>query len=79
MQDYKRVTDDEVFQLLEDLKTNSDEKILEKMNQTILLLLLDTRHFLRKIYKQIPNNNLNNIVTDPLKAKKNDIITGKEN
>ena len=74
MENYKRITDDEVFKVLEDLK-NEDEQALAKAIEALLLLELDIRHFLRKIYKNTPKK-ARNIVTDPLKAGKNDIVIG---
>ena len=74
MENYKRITDDEVFKVLEDLK-NEDEQALAKAIEALLLLELDIRHFLRKIYKNTPKK-VRNIVTDPLKAGKNDIVIG---
>jgi len=73
---YRRITDDEVFKTLESMK-NKDENVMSEVFKTLILLALDIRHFLRKIYKE-KNKKLNNLVTDPLKAKKGDIVIGED-
>lgn len=76
MEKYKRINDDEVFKTLDAIK-NEDEQSIKKTLETLIFLSLDIRHFLRKIYKDSPKK-LNHIVTDPLIAKKNDIVIGKD-
>ena len=73
---YRRISDSEVFKTLESMK-NKDENVMSEVFKTLILLALDIRHFLRKIYKE-KNKKLNNLVTDPLKAKKGDIVIGED-
>ena len=77
MSEYKRITDDEVFKVLEDLK-NEDEQALGNTMKAILLLQLDLRHFMRKVYKNMVKKPRSKTVTDPLKAKEGDVIIGNK-
>ena len=77
MKEYKRITDTDVFKVLDSLE-NQDELSMKEMYNTQMLLLLDIRHFLRKMYKESSRKKLTNIVTDPSKATKNDVVVGKE-
>ena len=77
MKDYKRITDADVFKVLDSLE-NQDELAMKEMYNTQMLLLLDIRHFLRKIYRETSKSKLTNIVTDPTKAKENDVVVGKD-
>ena len=77
MKDYKRITDADVFKVLDDLE-KKDEQALDKAWKTQLLLLLDIRHFLRKMYKQMPARRVEKLVTDPLKATEKDIVIRKD-
>ena len=47
MEQYKRISDEEVFKVLDDLK-NEDEQAMANALRTLLLVVLDTRQFLRK-------------------------------
>lgn len=70
MDKYERITDDAIFKAIESVN-NDNEQALKDAIKTLLFVTLDTRQFLRKIYKNMekrpriykkPTNNKNNIV-----------------
>ena len=76
MKEYKRITDADVFKVLESLE-KQEELSMKEMYNAQMLLLLDIRHFLRKMYKE-SNKKSTNIATDPTKANPGDVIVGKD-
>jgi len=74
MSEYKRITDEQVFKAIEDLK-NEDEQSLGNAIETLLLVVLDTRQFLRKMYKNMPKKA--KVYKQPT-GKKEDIIVGEK-
>lgn len=75
MEDKKmtRITDKEVYDAIQAVK-NNDENSMEKAIVTLLAVTVDTRAFLRKLYKEIVPTR--RIVTDPTLAKKGDVVVG---
>jgi hypothetical protein len=73
MKEYKRITDVEVFKILEEME-NEEELSMKKMYTAKMLLLLDIRHFLRKIYKESSKNKTNNVSFRRLSWVRNDVI-----
>jgi hypothetical protein len=77
MENYKRINDEEVFKVIEDLEKNetTSENVSKEVLVVKLKLLVDIRQFLRKIYK--------NMTKKPVKVfkqptnNKTDIIVGK--
>jgi len=71
----RRISDKEVYDAIDALKEN-EEGSLEKALIAQLALGVDTRAFLRKLYKElIPARK--KTYTDPLKTKKDeDVVTG---
>lgn len=74
MEQYKRISDEEVFKALDDLK-NEDEQALGNALRTLLLVTLDTRQFLRKMYKNLSKKQ--KVYKQPTDNKK-DIIVGSQ-
>ena len=74
MENYKRITDDEVFKAIEEIN-NEDEKALANALKSLLFITLDTRQFLRKMYKN--TNVKQRVYKRPTKNSK-DIIIGEE-
>ena len=74
MENYERITDNAVFKAIEGIN-NEDEKALATALKTLLLITLDTRQFLRKMYK---NMNVKSQVYKRPTENKKDIIVGKE-
>jgi len=75
--DYKRIEDKEAINVLQNLKEGTKEDVLNDYFIASLALSIDIRVLLRRILKElkkVPQN----LVTDPSKAKKNDIVIGKE-
>ena len=77
MENYKRITDDEVFKVIDALIKNDDssEELVKEVMITKLKLLVDIRQSLRKVYKNMPKKV--KIYKRPTGNKK-DIITGIE-
>jgi len=75
MEQYKRISDEEIFKAIDDMK-NEDEKALENALKTLLLAVLDTRQFIRKMYKNMPKKT--KVYKQPTGNKK-DIIVGESN
>ena len=74
--DYKRIEDKEAINVLQNLKDDKEDALRDYFIAS-LALSIDIRVLLRKIYKEmkkVPQN----LVTDPSKAKKNDIVIGKD-
>ena len=70
-----RITDKEVYDAIEAVRNNQEDSIGRALI-TLLAVTVDTRAFLRKLYKElIPTKR---IVTDPTKARKGDVVVGKE-
>ena len=74
MSEYKRITDEEVFKAIEKIK-NEDEQALGDALKTLLLIVLDIRQFLRKMYKNMPKKA--KVYKQPTGNKK-DIIIGEK-
>ena len=72
MEKYERITDDAIFKAIDDLK-NEDELALSNALKTLLLVTLDSRQFMRKIYK---NMNVKSKVYKRPTGNKKDIIIG---
>jgi len=69
-----RITDKEVFELIEKIKTNQ-EVDMKDVYTSILELLVDTRILLRKAYQTLPKPE--RLYTDPTKTtKKTDVVIG---
>jgi len=75
MKEYKRITDNEIFKALDDLE-NEDEQALGNALRTLLLVTLDTRQYLRKIYKDM--NKKPRVYKQPT-SNDRDIIVGEIN
>ena len=73
MENYERITDDAVFKAIEGID-NEDEKALATALKTLLLITLDTRQFLRKMYK---NMNVKSKVYKRPTENRQDIIIGE--
>jgi hypothetical protein len=71
----RRISDKEVYEAIEAVKKN-EENSMAKALVALLAVTVDTRAFLRKLYKELVP--ARNIVTDPTKAKENDIVVGKK-
>ena len=74
--EYQRITDKEALNVIQKIKDN-DENSLADALRVLIEVTVDTRAFLRKIYKNTLRRKSRNIVTDPTKAKKGDIVVGK--
>lgn len=70
----RRITDKEVYEAIEAVKNEKEGSIAEAL-EALLAVTVDTRAFLRKLYKELVP--MRNTVTDPLKAKVNDVVVGK--
>jgi len=77
MENYKRITDDEVFKVIEALIKNdaSSEELVKEVMITKLKLLVDIRQFLRKVYKNMPKKV--KTYKQPTGNRK-DIVTGEK-
>ena len=73
MTEYKRVTDNELFEAIEKIK-REDEGCLAHALEKLILVALDTRQFLRKMYKE--NLKKPQVYKRPTGQAK-DIIVGK--
>jgi len=74
MENYERITDDAVFKAIKGID-DEDEKALANALKTLLLITLDTRQFLRKMYK---NMDVKQKVYKRPTGNKKDIIVGEE-
>jgi len=74
MENYERITDDEIFKRLKEID-NEDEKALANALKSLLLIALDTRQFIRKMYKNMPKKT--KVYKQPTGNKK-DIIVGEK-
>ena len=74
MENYKRITDDEVFKTIKAVD-NNEENSLANALKSLLLITLDTRQFLRKVYK---NMNVKQKVYKIPTGNSKDIIVGEE-
>ena len=74
MEEYKRITDEEVFKAIKGIK-NDDEQAMKNAIETLLLVSLDIRQFLRKVYKNMPKK----VKTYKRPTgRKEDVITGEK-
>jgi len=73
-----RITDDKIRNVIQKVENNEEGSIGEAL-KALLEVTLDTRAFLRKVYKSVARKRRpTNVVNDPLKAKKGDIVTGND-
>ena len=75
MEKYERITDEQIFKAIEDVK-NEDEQSLASALQTLLLITLDIRQFLRKMYKNMPKKA--KVYNRPTGNKKDVVVGGKK-
>lgn len=74
--EYRRITDKEIYEVIEKVKRNEEGSVADAL-EALLAVAVDTRAFLRKVYKTVSIKRRKNIVKDPVKAKKNDIVIGE--
>jgi hypothetical protein len=75
MEEYKRITDQEAFKIIDEILNDTPSESLEKdLAVTQLKLLIDIRQFLRKLYQNIPRKT--KVYKRPTNNN-NDIIVGK--
>lgn len=79
MLEKKRIQDQKIYDTIERLEKSDDTLTMNKIYAQTLEILVDTRALLRRVYKEVKPKRAKNIVTDPLKAKKGDIVVGKDN
>jgi len=73
-----RITDDKIRNVIQKVENNEESSIGEAL-KALLEVTLDIRVFLRKIYKSVARKRRpSNVVSDPLKAKTGDIVTGND-
>ena len=74
MENYRRITDDDAFKTIKEID-NNDENALANALKTIVLLNIDIRQFLRKIYQ---NMDKKQVVYKQPTGNKEDVIVGKD-
>lgn len=69
------IKDQEILRVIEALEKD-DENSLKDAIKVLLIVMADTRRFLRQVYKEMPKNvNIENVYTKPT-GNKDDIIVG---
>lgn len=80
MDKYQRITDDEIFKTIKAVDDNEENSLADAL-KTLLLVTLDIRQFIRKMYKNNTNSiygkNGSNVYKQPTNNSK-DIIVGEE-
>lgn len=74
MESRKRINDVDVYNIINKVKAD-DENSFKEALIALLEVVVDTRSFLRKIYKDLPRRS-KNIVNDPSKQKDGDVVVG---
>jgi hypothetical protein len=75
MEEYKRITDQEAFKIIDEILNDTPSESLEKdLAVTQLKLLIDIRQFLRKLYQNMPRKT--KVYKRPTNNS-NDVIVGK--
>jgi ribosome-interacting GTPase 1 len=71
------IKDQEIIRVIESLEKD-DENSLKDAIKVLLIVMADTRRFLRQVYKEMPKNeNIQKVYTKPT-GNKEDIIIGQK-